>query len=196
MAKLKLHYDGWLALPAGLCQQLGLKTGDRLEAELVDGAVMLRPAKAGRTQHAAPAADTEPPAVEPPEPLPLVGTPEPLRRKPGRPRKDAAQPDPAAAVRKARGRPRKAAPVPEPEPNRSPIASIGPAKLVKKADLLPAAARPEEFTPQILSPARPESDDRSFVERRPFRQVEVRKLGPGRGHNRSRQANGHAGQAG
>ena len=88
MAKLKLHYDGWLALPAGLCQQLGLKTGDRLEAEIVDGAVMLRPAKAGRTQHAAPTADTEPPAVEPPEPLPLVGTPEPLRRKPGRPRKE------------------------------------------------------------------------------------------------------------
>ena len=42
MPTLKLHYDGWLALPAGLRQKLGLKC-DRVEAELVDGGLVLRP---------------------------------------------------------------------------------------------------------------------------------------------------------
>ena len=46
MATLKLHYDGWLALPAGLRRTLDLKSGDRLVAELVDGAIVLRPAQA------------------------------------------------------------------------------------------------------------------------------------------------------
>ena len=45
MATLKLHYDGWLVLPAGLRRALELESGDRLEAELVDGAIVLRPAK-------------------------------------------------------------------------------------------------------------------------------------------------------
>ena len=45
MATLKLHYDGWLVLPAGLRRTLELESGDRLEAELVDGAIVLRPAK-------------------------------------------------------------------------------------------------------------------------------------------------------
>jgi AbrB family looped-hinge helix DNA binding protein len=43
MPTLKLHYEGWVALPAGLCQQLGLKSGDRLGVDLVDGTIMLRP---------------------------------------------------------------------------------------------------------------------------------------------------------
>jgi bifunctional DNA-binding transcriptional regulator/antitoxin component of YhaV-PrlF toxin-antitoxin module len=42
MATLKLHYEGWLALPTGLRQKLGLKSGDRLEAELVSGTIVLR----------------------------------------------------------------------------------------------------------------------------------------------------------
>ena len=41
MPTLKLHYDGWLALPAAFRQALGLSSGDRLEAELVDGALVL-----------------------------------------------------------------------------------------------------------------------------------------------------------
>ena len=44
MPTLKLHYDGWIALPAGLRQALGLNSGDRITAELVDGALVLRPA--------------------------------------------------------------------------------------------------------------------------------------------------------
>jgi bifunctional DNA-binding transcriptional regulator/antitoxin component of YhaV-PrlF toxin-antitoxin module len=43
MSTLKLHYEGWLALPVGLRQKLGLKSGDRLEAELAGGTIMLRP---------------------------------------------------------------------------------------------------------------------------------------------------------
>jgi AbrB family looped-hinge helix DNA binding protein len=44
MSTLKLHYEGWLALPAGFRQKLGLKSGDRLEAELAGGTITLRPA--------------------------------------------------------------------------------------------------------------------------------------------------------
>jgi AbrB family looped-hinge helix DNA binding protein len=44
MSTLKLHYEGWLALPAGFRQKLGLKSGDRLEADLAGGTIMLRPA--------------------------------------------------------------------------------------------------------------------------------------------------------
>jgi bifunctional DNA-binding transcriptional regulator/antitoxin component of YhaV-PrlF toxin-antitoxin module len=47
MATLKLHYEGWLALPTGLRQKLDLKSGDRLEAELVRGTIVLR--RAGRS---------------------------------------------------------------------------------------------------------------------------------------------------
>ena len=36
MPTIKLHYDGWLALPAALRQALGMNSGDRLVAELVD----------------------------------------------------------------------------------------------------------------------------------------------------------------
>ncbi len=44
MSTLKLHHEGWLALPAGFRQKLGLKSGDRLEAELAGGTITLRPA--------------------------------------------------------------------------------------------------------------------------------------------------------
>ena len=50
MTTLKLHHDGWRALPAGLRRKLGLKSGDRLEAELVGGTVVLRPAAAAFRQ--------------------------------------------------------------------------------------------------------------------------------------------------
>jgi bifunctional DNA-binding transcriptional regulator/antitoxin component of YhaV-PrlF toxin-antitoxin module len=44
---LKLHYDGWPALPAAFRQKLGLSKGTALEAELVGGTIVLRPAAAG-----------------------------------------------------------------------------------------------------------------------------------------------------
>ena len=43
MPTLKLHYDGWLMLPVGLRQALGLNSGDRLETELVDGTLIAAP---------------------------------------------------------------------------------------------------------------------------------------------------------
>ena len=42
MTSLKLHFDGWLSLPANIRRQLGLSTGDELFAEIVEGGVMLR----------------------------------------------------------------------------------------------------------------------------------------------------------
>ena len=45
MPRLKLHFDGWLSLPAHFRQQLGLDAGDALEAELVEGTIVLRPSK-------------------------------------------------------------------------------------------------------------------------------------------------------
>ena len=48
MSTLKLHYDGWLVLPAGLRRALGLESGDRLQVELMDGAIVLQPTKGKR----------------------------------------------------------------------------------------------------------------------------------------------------
>src|SRR5213080_1374975 len=45
---LKLHYDGWLALPAALRLELGLEKGAELELKLVDGTIVLRPSGEGR----------------------------------------------------------------------------------------------------------------------------------------------------
>jgi bifunctional DNA-binding transcriptional regulator/antitoxin component of YhaV-PrlF toxin-antitoxin module len=44
MTLVRIHYDGWLALPAAFRQALRLNTGDQLEAELVGGTIVLRPA--------------------------------------------------------------------------------------------------------------------------------------------------------
>ena len=44
MRMIKLHYDGWLALPTGMREALGLSSGNRVEVELVDGTLVLRPA--------------------------------------------------------------------------------------------------------------------------------------------------------
>ncbi len=44
---LKLHYEGWLALPPAFRQKLGLSTGMALEAELVSGTIVLRPLSKG-----------------------------------------------------------------------------------------------------------------------------------------------------
>jgi bifunctional DNA-binding transcriptional regulator/antitoxin component of YhaV-PrlF toxin-antitoxin module len=192
MATLKVHYDGWLALPSGLRQKLGVGSGDRLEADLVDGTIVLRPATKGR--HPARREEGEEEAAGPAavtsETLPLTTTATPAKRKPGRPRKavDAGGLAPAPAPRKARGRPRKAAALaPAPEPVVRPVVSVGPARLLKKADLPPKAAPPEPAPPPADAPRRARGDAGSrFEERRPFRHVEVRKLGPGRGHNRPR----------
>ena len=51
MTTLKLHYDGWLALPAALRRKLGLGNGAALEIELVDGTIVLRPSSQGYGLH-------------------------------------------------------------------------------------------------------------------------------------------------
>jgi bifunctional DNA-binding transcriptional regulator/antitoxin component of YhaV-PrlF toxin-antitoxin module len=58
---LKLHYEGWLALPPAFRQKLGLSTGAALEAELVDGTIVLRPSSKGLGS-----AGREQDAIEPP----------------------------------------------------------------------------------------------------------------------------------
>ena len=186
MPTLKLHYEGWVSLPAALRQQLGLNSGDRLDVELVDGTIMLRPtAKARRpAPRAGRGAVIEPPALETPETLTLTDA-VPARRKPGRPRKhEAAAEVVAPTPKRPRGRPRAArAPQPEPAPVRA--VSNEPWKLRRKADLQPQAASVEHAPLPSPRPFRARSEVGSPAEeRRPFRNVEVRKLGPGRRHNR------------
>lgn len=85
MAVVKVHYDGWIALPAVMRRKLKLATDDALTVELVDGAIVIRPV----------AGATEPTASEPelPSTLPAVTASEPettatpVKRRPGRPRK-------------------------------------------------------------------------------------------------------------
>src|SRR3954453_7876256 len=45
MATLRIHYEGWVALPESFRRKLGLESGAEIEAELVDGTIVLRPAK-------------------------------------------------------------------------------------------------------------------------------------------------------
>src|SRR3954466_440411 len=113
MPTLKLHYDGWISLPASLRTSLALQSGDRLEADLVDGAIVLR-RRAG-TRPPGPAATPAPPAGLAGPSVP-AGNTAPARRGPGRPRKRALLADDAAGpvvTKCGPGRPRK---VPPPEP--------------------------------------------------------------------------------
>jgi AbrB family looped-hinge helix DNA binding protein len=183
MPTLKVHYEGWVSLPSGLRRELGLSSGDRLEVQLVEGAIVLRPASKARAARPAAAAPEAPVAA-----APSAGVP--ARRGPGRPRKLASSDGlvPPAEAKRPRGRPRKAVLIPEPEPvapSPAPVSSE-PWKLRKKAELQAKAAGPEQAVSVVRPPA-PVRSDSAFPleERRPFRQVEIRKLGPRRKHNRS-----------
>ena len=99
------------------------------------------------------------------DPLPLP------KRKPGRPRKVHVE---------------ETQPVVEPGPS----SMVGEGELWKlrpKAELPTASPEPEPAPP----PRRPEPSryggSHELEERRPFRNVEVRKLGPGRRHNRAQR---------
>ena len=186
MPTLKLHYEGWVSLPAALRQQLGLNSGDRLEVDLVDGTIVLRPA--ATTKRPAPredqAAAINSPAPDAPETLTLTDA-VPARRKPGRPRKhEAAAEVVAPTPKRPRGRPR-AVRAPEAEPAPVRAASSEPWKLRRKQDLQPQAANVDHAPLPSPHPYRARSEVAPPAEeRRPFRNVEVRKLGPGRRHNR------------
>jgi AbrB family looped-hinge helix DNA binding protein len=195
MTTLKVHYDGWISLPVALRQQLGLHSGARLEVHLVEGAIVLRPAKGTR-------APTDPEAAieilqDVSAPAPSVEAALPQQRPRGRPRKVPTLERPAAPMpgtgadhlpppKRQPGRPRKVrveAVEPVAAPGPSSVAGGGGLwKLRPKA--APPAASPEPVPP----PRRPEPSrtggSQEREERRPFRNVEVRKLGPGRRHNR------------
>ena len=143
MPTLKLHYEGWLSLPAALRHRLGLSTGDRLEVELIEETLVLRPA--AKAKHPTPGEDqevvTDSPAPDAPETLTLTDA-APARRKPGRPRtRDAAgECDPAATPKRPRGRP-KVVRVPQLEPALERAISSEPWKLRRKADLTAGSDR-------------------------------------------------------
>ena len=187
MPTLKLHYEGWVSLPAALRQQLGLNSGDRLDVDLIDGTIVLRPA--AKAKRPLPPADQEaaidPPAPDAPE-TPTHADAPAGRRKPGRPRtREACDELAAPAPKRPRGRP-KAVRAPQPEPAPVRAVSNQPWKLRRKADLQPQAASVEHAPLPSPRPYRARSEAGSPTEeRRPFRNVEVRKLGPGRRHNRS-----------
>jgi antitoxin component of MazEF toxin-antitoxin module len=110
MTRLKVHFDGWLALPAHLRQQLGLASGAELEAELVDGSIVLRPAGAASTTpaEAERVASTAAAAVPAPSVLAAAPEPEEAAREPAPVPVPAALALPSAAKR--RGRPPKVKP--------------------------------------------------------------------------------------
>ena len=101
MPTVKIHYDGWICLPASLCRALGLSKGDRLAAELVDGALALRPV-ARRTGQDQPTETPASPAIGRPKETAPTGDAMPARRKPGRPRKKLS---PSSHLPPTKGRP-------------------------------------------------------------------------------------------
>jgi hypothetical protein len=91
MTILKLHYDGWLKLPADLQRVLGAATGDLFEiVPTEDGLVLRMKAAAPALIEAAAISPTATAPAAPPAPasLPMVEPPAPPKR--GRPRKAAA----------------------------------------------------------------------------------------------------------
>jgi AbrB family looped-hinge helix DNA binding protein len=112
MSKVRLNYDGWLALPAAARRALGVDTGDQLEVEVVDGRIVLRPLTSAVTAESPAVEELPPPPVQL-EPAPAVGASPGVKRGLGRPRKTATAPPPASTVLpphlKARGAKRKAA---------------------------------------------------------------------------------------
>jgi hypothetical protein len=177
MPTLKLHYDGWIALQAELLQALGLSNGDRVTVDLVDGALVLQPVPKRVSAGTAKNVGTAIPAEPEQGMLRLVDEPS----LPGKARQAIKAPVP-----KRRGRPPKAAAEVElPRIQASPIVGIGPAKLIKKAELA-AKMVPQEEPTVPAARIRPERVSQP-VERRPFRNVEVRTLGPKRRHNRTRR---------
>jgi hypothetical protein len=185
MTTLKLYYGGWLALPAALRQTLGVGTGDGLEAELVDGTIRLRPAAGIKG-----AAENEPEATEPaaeapaPAPSPPAATsasrPSERRRKAAVP----APPAPATAPERPLARLRKAKPDPAPEPV-SLTEEGARSELRRKVALPPPREEPVAVRGRVRAWVMPNTGHER-EERRPFPHVEVRKLGPGRRHPRSR----------
>ena len=105
MATLKLHNEGWLALPTGLRLKLGLKSGDQLEAELVRGTIVLRPAGRATSPQVLP---DEPEAEPERAAAPIAGEakPKPAAKAPPAARRAARQPAQATlpAALKGRGR--------------------------------------------------------------------------------------------
>jgi hypothetical protein len=87
MTALKLHYDGWLKLPASLQCALGAATGDLLEVVAGEDGLVLRLKSA--TPASAETVVTTTPALAPVvQPAPAAEIPAPRKR--GRPRKAVA----------------------------------------------------------------------------------------------------------
>jgi len=186
---LKLHYDGWLALPAALRLELGLDKEAELELELVDGTIVLRPSGEGQGS----AAGRGRKATEPPVNLasaaplsPRADTPAAREGDGGRKGPDPNPPDQASRPKRPRGRPRKAEV--EPGPASAPLPVPAPLwELRRKADRPVVTAGGDDPAPapdhRPVRPTREAAHGHEPEERRPFRNVEVRKLGPGRGHD-------------
>jgi len=97
MTTLKVHHQGWLALPERFCQKLGVEHGGQLEAELVDSTVVLRSAK--QTTKGVRATTTAEATGAIPAPSVLAAQAQ-----------DTGQPADAPPAPKRRGRPPKARP--------------------------------------------------------------------------------------
>src|SRR3954451_24813279 len=97
MATLRVHFDGWVALPESFRRKLGLERGDDLEAELIEGTIVLRSAQRlakavneGPAQEAAeviPAPPAMAAAALSPEQLPAEPEAPPTPKRRGRPPK-------------------------------------------------------------------------------------------------------------
>jgi len=164
--------------------------------DFLAAALMLRPTKGKRPASGLEKVAELPAAVSVPTSLPEA--PAVAERPRGRPRKVQVAPAeaelllgpaeaPLPSPKRKPGRPRKVATVElaaiaEPEPGPA-LAEGGVWKLRPKAELPVTAPEPVPLPPRRAEPSHV-GGGYEHEERRPFRNVEVRKLGPGRRHNR------------
>jgi bifunctional DNA-binding transcriptional regulator/antitoxin component of YhaV-PrlF toxin-antitoxin module len=87
-----LHYDGWLALPADARKHLDVATGDRVEFELTEAGLLLRPAEpVEKIAAPEPEVIVAQPAAAPVDPAPVEAEMPAPKRAAGRPRKVMTQ---------------------------------------------------------------------------------------------------------
>ena len=91
MAALKIHYDGWVKLPAGLLRALGAKAGGTLEASPREDGLVLRAAAGNKGIPREPRLDDRAPTASRTEDAP----PAPKARRAARPTQVAVALPPA-----------------------------------------------------------------------------------------------------
>jgi bifunctional DNA-binding transcriptional regulator/antitoxin component of YhaV-PrlF toxin-antitoxin module len=185
MARVRIHFDGWLSLPETVRRRFGIATGSMLDLTVTEDGALLRPAKGGDAVADEEAeqglADVAKPSSPPVEESIAAAAPSPEKtaaEKPGRSRRKAAAGKTTSAETPAPAPARMAGDHP-PEP-----AAAEPARRGRK----PKVARAGQAAGTATEPAREQSS-----RQRKAATLLPPSLPPGRGRKGRAEASGAVG---